>query len=269
MRARGTGLLLLAASAWAGCLCGDVPNLSANLDAGQDANTPVDAGPPADAGTDGGATVPAPMVFLPFDEGGGTIAHDVYGTDNGTLSTPPPIWVPDGDGGFALYLDGGTSVDLGNPSNLHLVGSMTVSMRFSVSAIHGFNDEPLVSKRGLSLQRGFQLYLGTDVGGTNVVFDVADGGSYVACYGNTGIDAGVWYHSVGVFDATAQTIFVYLNGQLDGSCSVGYPLQQDPALNVVIGREAGGALGQTFEGTVDDLALWNLPLTAAQVRALP
>ena len=40
-------------------------------------------------------------------------------------------------------------------------------------------------------------------------------------YGATTMQAGNWYHIAGVYNATARTMDVYLNGQLDNGALVG------------------------------------------------
>jgi hypothetical protein len=70
----------------------------------------------------------------------------------------------------------------------------------------------------------------------------------------------------GVYDATAQTLNIYVNGVLDnGVLSGSVPSSQysDPA-NVNIGRRGGGFY---FQGTIDEVRLYNRALTQAEIQA--
>ena len=60
-------------------------------------------------------------------------------------------------------------------------------------------------------------------------------------YGATTLQPNTWYHVAGVYDAAAQTLNVYLNGQLDNGVLQGTVTssQQNSTANVNIGRRAG------------------------------
>jgi hypothetical protein len=69
-----------------------------------------------------------------------------------------------------------------------------------------------------------------------------------------------------VYDAAAKTLDIYVNGRLDnGTLSGNVPDSQAlPSVNTSIGMRSGGA---HFQGTIDEVRIYNLALTAAQIHA--
>jgi hypothetical protein len=86
--------------------------------------------------------------------------------------------------------------------------------------------------------------------------------------------AGRWYHLVASEDAS--TIKLYVNGQLDGSGPETFSVYRSPN-PLAIGGASGpspGIGGSAFSGRIDEVALYDKPLTPAQVtdhfqRAIP
>src|SRR5207249_5834736 len=71
----------------------------------------------------------------------------------------------------------------------------------------------------------------------------------------------------GVYDATARTLNIYVNGVLDnGALSGTVPASQynNAAENVTVGRRAGGFY---FAGTIDEVRLYNRALSAAEIQS--
>ncbi len=71
-----------------------------------------------------------------------------------------------------------------------------------------------------------------------------------------------------MYNAAAQTLAVYLNGQPDNGVLVGTvtTTQQGSALSVNIGRKPGNA-GFEFAGRVDDVRIYNRALSQAEIQA--
>ena len=128
---------------------------------------------PTGAGASDAGTQSALVAHWKLDDGSGQEAVDSSGRGNtGTLAgAPPPQWTQDGRHGGALAFDGmiDQRVEIGNPPDLRLTGSMTISTWVKLSSPPTADDHPIVSKRGYE-ERGWQLYL--DNGG-GLTFDVA------------------------------------------------------------------------------------------------
>ena len=184
------------------------------------------------------------------------------GTINGAT------WTAQGEFGSALVFNGsGAYVDLGNGSSLRLTGSMTVSGWIKAAAFP-VDDAAIVSKRTGTLV-GYQLDATVDTGSRTIGFKLTSGtGGKMFRYGATALQVNQWYHVAGVYDAGAQTLSVYLNGQQDNGALVG-PVtgtQQDSPLDVNIGRRAGAA-GYEFNGAIDEVRIYSRALTQAEIQA--
>jgi hypothetical protein len=219
-------------------------------------------------GTDAGT--PTPLAHWKLDEGKGTVTSDSSGHGNTGTLVGGTAWTT-GKYGDAVAFDGTDNqyVDFGDAVDLRLTGSMTVSAWFKAKAFSTVADMPIVSKRSPG-ERGWQLY--TD--GPNYAFDVAvNSSTYQVLYGNTNLSPGVWYHAVGVYDATAKRLTVYTNGVEDGTMAVSSGAQYNSSHDVHVGNSAGCTTScpyhQLFDGVIDEVQIFGEALTAAQVRALP
>ncbi len=209
---------------------------------------------------------PTPVAAYAFEEGSGTSVADASGNGlTGTL-TNGPTWVA-GKYGGAVGFDGSNDyVSLGNPTQLQLTGSMTISAWIYSAAFPG-DDAAIVSKRNGG-ESGFQLDTTIDRGPRTIGFKLTNSsGGQMFRYGATAMQTNTWYHVAGVYNATAGTLDVYLNGQLDNGPFEGTVTssQQNSSLAVNIGRRASG--GFLHNGRIDDVRIYNTALTQAQIQA--
>ncbi|MFB4427039.1 LamG domain-containing protein [Streptomyces sp. QL37] len=76
---------------------------------------------------------------------------------------------------------------------------------------------------------------------------------------------GVWTHLTGVYDATANTITLYVNGELQGTAPFTSAWAATGPLQ--IGRvQWSGTYTDYFPGTIDEAAIWQVALTEPQVK---
>lgn len=201
-----------------------------------------------------------------FDEVSGTAAADASGHGiTGTLTNGPTFTA--GKYGNAVALDGANDfVNLGNPAALQFTGSMSVSAWVYVSSFPS-DDAAVVSKR-TSGESGYQLDLTKDTGPRTIGFKLTtNSGSAMFRYGATTLQPNTWYHIAGVYNATNQTLDVYLNGNLDNGQLNGTVSnsQQNSTANVTIGRRSGST-GFEFPGRIDDVRIADHALTQAQIQ---
>jgi hypothetical protein len=73
-----------------------------------------------------------------------------------------------------------------------------------------------------------------------------------------------WYHIICVFDDTADTMTIYVNGALENQLTGvnTNPGEPDHEINIGGRRDAGGQ----FDGLIDEVKIWNYALTSEQVR---
>jgi hypothetical protein len=255
-------------------------------DGGGDGGQHQDAGS-GDGGDAGGAVclpdagpLPPPIAYWALNEGSGVTVGDSSGNGNsGTLLTfladggDLPMWTAQGRYCGGLFLNGqGGYVDFGfgTGDDLKITGSMTVSAWYRYESLPAsMSDMPILSKRGVP-DRGWELYLDGSDG--SVVFDVAiDAVNYVRQYGAAS-SAQAWHHLIGVYDAPNLALFVYLDGISYGPTVMDAGVQHDsqwPVHMGVAGSCPTQPCTQLFNGTIDEVRVWNVALTPIQVASIP
>jgi hypothetical protein len=125
--------------------------------------------------------------------------------------------------------------------------------------------------------RGFFV----DVNGGKARFIVGDAAGWKIATGATTLQAGVWYHVAGVYDGSS--VKVYLNGQLDGSNSVGsITISYTPITSAGpnpstfyfgINHNANNSsptyaadLAYPFQGVLDEVRMYNRPLSSTEIQ---
>ena len=207
-----------------------------------------------------------------FDESGGRAIMDSSGHDLRGRFSQAPARVT-GVMGRAVKLSGAADyLYFGHPSAFRLVGSMTVSAWIK-STSYPADDAAIVSTLKHIIggnDFGFQLDTTIDRGPRTIGFKLADAcGDLMARYGATPLRLDTWYHLAGVYDAEAETIDVYLNGELDNGFLEGHVrgARRSSREALYIGRRSD-AEEYPFTGVVDDVRLYSLALTKAEVTAV-
>jgi len=200
-----------------------------------------------------------------FSEGTGTTTKDGSANNiTGTLSGA--TWTTAGKNGNALAFNGTTAfVNLGNPTALQGTGSMTWAAWVKATATPA-DDGQIVSRSNDTT--GWQLKTSPDTGPHTFAIQVGNTAAGNAQrYSATVRALNVWYHVTGVYNATAQTLDIYVNGVLDNGVLRGVvPAAPTSAnVNVNIGRRTGGFY---FAGVIDDLRIYNRALSAAEIQAI-
>jgi hypothetical protein len=199
-----------------------------------------------------------------FNEGSGTSVADASGHGlTGTISGA--TWTTAGKYSNALSFNGSTNyVDFGNPALLQMTGSMTLSA-WARAAANPSDDGQIVSRSGD--YSGWQLKTSPDTGPHTFAIAVSINGTVLATrYSNTTRALNTWYHVAGVYNASAQTLDIYVNGVLDNGVLTGtVPASQyTTALNVNVGRRPAGYY---FNGIIDDVRIYNRALTQAEIQS--
>jgi glucose/arabinose dehydrogenase/PKD repeat protein len=198
-----------------------------------------------------------------FSEGAGITTADLSGNGiTGTL-TNGPGWTT-GQYGGGLSFTGDDFINLGNPAQLQMTGSMTLTAWIRTSS-NPVDDASIVSKCG---DVGWQLKTTADTGSRTLGLQISGtGGEAVQRYGATVLTTGTWYHVAGVYDASARTLSVYLNGALNNGVLAGtIPASQgNSPLNANIGQRAGSPVIFNFLGVIDEVHVFNRALSAAEI----
>lgn len=173
--------------------------------------------------------------------------------------------VESGKSGQALLFDGTNDfINVGNSAALHITSSITVSAVIRIDGIAGPME--IISKQGGSLDRGWQLSIDAD---GMAKFEIADTATtLVSRSTNVSLVPGRWYHVVGVYDASAQTVTTYIDGEVrNGTLSGTVPASQtNSTTNVFIGKKPTNV--NYFNGAIDDVRIYARPLSMSEVRQL-
>ncbi len=89
----------------------------------------------------------------------------------------------------------------------------------------------------------------------------ADGGSNTVLQGSTTLNNDQWYHVAAVFDASAQQMKLYIDGQLDSEKSVGFS-------QIRTGSGSPLKFGQSMFGGLDDWYMFDRVLIAEEITGL-
>jgi hypothetical protein len=167
-------------------------------------------------------------------------------------------------------------VDIGNVAALQLTGSMSISawVRRSSDTI---DDEHIISKADNG--NGWQFKTSLDCTSRRLaMYITADGGgTHAERCGSTVLTTDRWYHVVGVFNASQQTLDLYLDGVRDTGAmeatSGSIPSSMtDSGSKAVIGCAARDPVcnysSAGFPGVLDDVRVYNRALSAAEVKRL-
>lgn len=178
--------------------------------------------------------------------------------------------------GAAAGFDGSSGyIDVGNPAELQITGDITIAawVRFNSFNAGAEDDHIAVKFDGVNTNRSFALKATEDCGPTTIALNIIENAvpdSAQRC-GATTLSTGQYYHVTGVYNATNQTIDVYLNGVLDDGTLVTSPAVpasiHNSTANFTIGARSDGA-NAFLDGNVDDVRVYNRALSAAEVRNL-
>jgi hypothetical protein len=190
-------------------------------------------------------------------------------SNNGTLTNMDPAtdWV-DGKIGQALQFDGSNDyVNVGDPSNGSLdfgTNSFSFGMWFSSSDLNALS---LNKMAAASSNAGYDVLVGADGVAGSIRGRINDSvGSVINSSTWTGTNDGGWHHVFVVVDRDAQELRLYGDGVHQGSAvSISTEGSVSSGTSLNIAARNGGA---NYEGTIDDVRIYNRVLSAGEVRRL-
>lgn len=202
-----------------------------------------------------------PVGWWKFDETSGNTAADASGNGNNGTLVNGPVWIK-GQVGNALSFDG-----VNDAVTLPLSTSLNVTNQLSISAwVNTRNSAAFqrIIEHGAISTHPYYEY----------VFVVRDGkfalglsdGSVLETTSNGSIPNNTWTHIVGTWDGTS--IRYYINGNPDGLpiAKTGPIAQQNN--KTTLGYRFTTAGEQYFNGSLDDVRIYNRTLSAAEAQAL-
>ena len=194
--------------------------------------------------------------YWSFEDGTSTKATDFSGNGNtGTLTNMEAAdWVA-GKRGKALSFDGTNDyVDAGAATSLHLTTALTISSWVKTNSL-------AASAREVVAKSGGYYWLGMHT--AKARFLTFTGGNDTLD-SNASLVTDRWYHLVGTWSTTDNTLRLYIDGVLDNSLSSTGNISDNAAANLLIGGDAT----VTWNGSIDEVRIYNRALSPAEVLQL-
>jgi hypothetical protein len=200
---------------------------------------------------------PAPVAAYGFDEGAGTTGTDASGNGNTLTLGTGVTWATAGRNGGALSFAGTGDAVVNDSPSLRLTTGMTVESWVRPTGGSGWRTVALKERAG---GLSYALYAGSTGGGPAGY--VNTGGADVEDAATGALALNAWTHLAVTYDGAA--LGIHVNGALQKSVPVtGSLVSATGALHI-----GGNSIwGERFTGQLDDLRVYNLALTPAQIQA--
>ena len=222
----------------------------------------------------------APVGHWKLDECQGATAYDSSGNSNngtitigasgedtvGTCTTSSTAWGSGATGkrNASLNFDGTDDYVSISASSLGLVGTGNFSVSSWVNANTlgaGFNRRILAYSQ--DTDNGYTLLHDLDIGGRFAIEVKKSGNIYTAGATSPITSTGTWYHLVGVFNGSANTADLYVNGvRYTGGTTLGLSIPTTTNTLYIGTRDTTAH----WNGQIDDVRIYNYALTATQVK---
>jgi hypothetical protein len=190
-----------------------------------------------------------------FNEGSGTVVNDVSGYgNNGTISGA--AWTTSGKYGNALSFNGTNAlVTVNNAPSLQLTTGMTLEVWVYPTTV-------TAAWRDVIYKGNDNYYLeASSISGPPMAGAIF-GGAYGQVYGPNALTANTWAHLAATYDGAAMRL--YVNGvQVASRAETGAIATSTNPLQI-----GGDSIyGQYFEGRIDEVRIYNLALSVAQIQS--
>jgi len=190
-----------------------------------------------------------------FNEGAGTSVGDGSGNGNvGTISGAS--WTSSGKYGSGLVFNGsGARVTINDSGSLHLTTGMTLEAWVNATTVSSAWRDVIYKGRDNYFLEGTSDNNKLPGGGATL------GGAGALTYGTGALGVGTWTHLALTYDGA--TVRLYVNGtQVSSVAKTGTILTSTNPLQI-----GGDSIyGQYFAGTIDEVRVYNVALSAAQIQ---
>ena len=200
-----------------------------------------------------------------FDQTAGTTAIDSSTMGNDGSLVNGPVWT-DGIVGGALSFDGTNDyVNCGSGQSLNLTGSLTIAAWINPESFGQGGWGRIVDKGtgSSSPSSGFSFFVEEY---SKTIAYVIYGGQLVKSNVNV-IELNKWQHVAAVYNSSANMVTFYVDGHNAGSAAYTTAPPASENAPLVIGIR-GYDMNRGFDGLIDDVRVYNYPLTSAQILQL-
>lgn len=191
-----------------------------------------------------------------FDEGSGTILHDVTGNGH-DAELSGQTWVQ-GKYGSALHFEN-SFITVADSNLLDLTTGMTLSAWVKQESVSG--DWPTIVMKERPGDLCYGLWGDWTAHGPGVF--VSDNGIRQELTASPQGIVGVWTHLAGTYDG--ETLRLYVDGTLEASMPVAITMAAS-SLPLTIG--GNNVWGEFFEGAIDDLRIYNYALSQSAIQGV-
>lgn len=168
-----------------------------------------------------------------------------------------------------IYMKDSLSLEPSNLSIVFWVNFASLSNNYVNGASNG--TQYIIFKQNSQSQcfEGYSISKNSVASGNQLNFVLTKAGTgctgavQTSDWSNTTMTAGTWYHVAATFDG--QTMSIYVNGQLENTSSHSYPISQSTK-PLFIGRTNVSTFDAYFNGTIDNLQVYNRTLSAAEIQ---
>ncbi|MHC4061167.1 MAG: LamG domain-containing protein, partial [Planctomycetota bacterium] len=205
-----------------------------------------------------------PIGHWEFDEGTGPTAYDSAGSYDGTIygaawTTGRIGGALDFDGDDGVYLE--TSAGEGSPLNIYNT-DLTIA---AWAKIRGEGGSIVARSKGLYVTYKLGTIAGVSAYSAHIN-TYKQGPGHWGLHTDEMLDPDIWYHLVGVFDRSAGTGYVYVNGAEEAQGALGAtPLSNDASTKIGCRQNTGD---QAFDGSIDDVRIYDAALSPTEIEQL-
>jgi hypothetical protein len=204
----------------------------------------------------------APMIYLRLGETSGLTAKDEMHFIDGTYTSAGVTWNAPGallnDSNPGVSFDGTGSIHMGDGADFADRAPFSVEVWMNRAPGAGYN---FVADHEAEPRHGWDLLAPDD----GVNFERYADTTNLAAISTPPVSIGSWHHVVGSWDGSVERIFI------DGAL-----VKSSGAYDLAIGTITGGwtiggqncsCSGNSFHGTLDELAVYDKPLTGTRILA--
>jgi pectate lyase len=215
-------------------------------------------------------TPPSLVGHWRFDEGSGSVAYDTSGNSNNGNLNGDPNWVAGKIGSYALDLDGdGDYVSApDNDDSLDCDSNMTIAVWMKLNDVdtHYFPVTKQPSGTvGSNYAGNYTLKIQSPSGAVRLIHQTTTGISYSTYESASNVGVGAWHH-VAVTLVEGGNVSFYIGGYPAGTSSQSGPfgILNDEPVRIGIRKD----MASWFNGTLDDVRIYNRALSQAEIMAL-
>ncbi len=200
--------------------------------------------------------IPGLVAAYGFNEGTGSTVYDASGNGNsGQISGA--TWTNSGKYGSALVFNGSSArVNINDSASLHLTSAMTLEAWVNPSTVSSAWRDIIYKGNDNYFLEGTTPTKAAPCAGATI------GQSNAVAYGTKALATITWTHLAETYDGTMLRL--YVNGvQVSTLAQTGNIIASTNQLQI-----GGDSIyGQYFKGTIDEVRVYNVALTAAQIQS--